>query len=711
VLSQRKEIRLIALIIIFVFLFALLTGCFKKGGTQSSSLQIINSEISSIVNSATGDISSIESGIQSSNNNTASFNSKVISSLSPVVANKITINKDLKGDFVLNNINPQSQNIVVDLQKRSGMPLFKKISLFTIGGTPMDKLGRDIKWLDALRAPTMRYPLCIWGSDYFENNVKKWIDTAYDLPGSLFMKAGNTMYWHLGQVEAAYNYQRAGADTANVKFYPPVFGTWDKTWEVAAKYIKEEKIRSYYEVLNECDHNAWYKGTWNEYIDIYNHTANALRKGNPDAEVGGLSSGGISRTLGTAKLNDFLNSVQNNMTPIDFVSYHDYFQVYNNDTNILRDELDKRPYYKTVQMHLNEFNVYWPSDVYSETKSDTFMKTYKPVSLAFDAFQWLSEHPEITIISWATFIDNFEGLGVIDFDGNPLATYNALKIYQNMPIDRVRLISNIPSVKGMASTDSHKSGIVLWNTSKNEQLVNLGLNNLPFSVANVSVYRIDSNNASYGDNKLKSNLNIIEKIENCNLKNIQWSGKIPALGVVYIEIDDQSSLSELNQRNKIGTLIRKDYYFDNRKKNTYSEWDDLTSIVYIGMGTNDIGRALSSITMENVKDTISVNTKLTGSLSSKSANSTLGIRVDYRNKSKMYNKSVLYQYKPVAGSGNSEFPWGTKTIPSKIVNLTDLSKFNINIKSEAPNDWDGRVIISFQMQDCGNGSEAKFILK
>jgi hypothetical protein len=115
--------------------------------------------------------------------------------------------------------------------------------------------------------------------------------------------------------------------------------------------------------------------------------------------------------------------------------------------------------------------------------------------------------------------------------------------------------------------------------------------------------------------------------------------------------------------------------------------------------------------MEGVKGVLSVHAKLTGDMTAKTANSTLGIRVDYRNQSGAYGRSVLYRYGPVAGSSSAEFPWGTKAAPSKTIDIADMSSFKIDVKSEAPEDWDGRVVISFQMQDCGNGTEAKFMLQ
>ncbi len=610
-------------------------------------------------------------------------------------------------------VSAQEQNASVDLQAYEGLPLFKKLSLFTIGTDKLGTVNRDAsRYLKDLRAPSMRYPMSLWTQEDDAKMYEYWAAEAYDNVAHIFEKNGvPAMYWHIAEVASAYNYEYPGRDpNKDVRYYPPVPEIYARAWGDVAEKVRAMGKRAYYEVLNECDHNGWWYGTWDDYIDVYNATAKGIRAGDPDAEVGGLSSGGISRTLGLPKLRDFLTSVEQNQTPIDFVSYHDYFDVYKGDTKSLAEELEKSDYFRSTQMHLNEFNVYWREDFWGGDKKDTFLYTSQMLPRMFEAFEWLSETPCVTMAHWATFTDVGTGFGLFTESGEPLPSYYAIKLFQNMPVDRLASSSEKESVKIIASKEDGRSGILVYNTGENAEKVNLGIQNNDIADGILNVYRIDGDNASVWENPESRAFSSLARYERVDAKELTVSFDLPVNGVVYLELERKDNAGELwrTARNDLGTLVRKDYYYDDRTKNTYAEYDDFSAIGYVGMGSNDLGVARNSLTLENVADELSVDVRYKGDLAVHSQRARVGVRVDYRNAQGKYSKSVMYVHEKYANFVFDEFPYGTERQPDLVLPFNDV--IDMDIRGNAPSDWDGRLLLSFEAVDAGAGTEAKFYL-
>lgn len=629
--------------------------------------------------------------------------------------------KEVKNECVFNEdsnleveFSPSSHgNATVDLSEYKGLPLFKKLSLFTIGTDKLSTVNRDAsKYLKDLRSPTMRYPMSLWTQEDDTKMYEYWAMKNYDGAGGVFERNGvPAMYWHTAEVASAYNNAYPGRDpNKDVRYYPPVPEIYARAWRDVAKKVRKEGKRAYYEVLNECDHNGWWYGTWDDYIEVYNATAKGIREGDPDAEVGGLSAGGISRTLGVDQLRDFLSSVEENQTPIDFVSYHDYFDVYKGDTVILAEELDHSNYFKSAQMHLNEFNVHWREDFWQENKTDTFLYTTKVLPKMFDAFEWLSETTCVTMAHWATFTDVGTGFGLFTEKGEPLPSYYALKLYQNMPIDQVSHASEDKEVKIISSRDDTSAGILVYNTGESKKNVSLDIESNHTVNGEFNAYRIDYDNANIWENKGSKPFTSLVNYRNIDADTIKVDFELPVNGVVYLELIGKDTTAELYRtaKNDIGTLIRKDYYYDDRMKNTYAEYDDFSAIDYVGMGDNDLGIARNALSLENVADEWNVDVKFKGGLRAESQRARVGVRIDYRDDTGKYVKSVMYLQEDFEDWTFDSFPYGTKQAPNKIVKFSDT--VNMQIKANAPAGWDGRVLITFEMIDAGKGSEAKFYL-
>lgn len=598
-----------------------------------------------------------------------------------------------------------SPDVQVNLAQPEGLPLLKKVSQFTIGTGNVANIEDNARYLAELKSPSMRYPLSIMGEEYSEDVVKAGVDYAYEMAGNIFLNNGvPVMYWYLAQAEAAYNYDYGGS--GDVRFNPPVLSTYAAVWETAAKYIREELgYRTYYEVLNECDHTGWYNGTWQEYTDIYIVASKGVRRGDPYAEIGGLSSGGISRLLGQGRLDYFLNMVEYEEAPLDFISYHDYFQVYEHDTEMLAKALDSSDYFNQTQMHMNEFNVYWPEDVYSEKTGDDLLKTAAAVPLIFDALEYYSRRPEVTMIHWGTFSDDSEDLDLFTTEGEPMASYYALKTYQNMPVDRVHAQSDRENIRVMASADGEEAGIVLWNSGEVTEEVSVLLEGIPSTGGMLEVYRIDSDHASVWECGSAEYVPL-ESYGNIVGESVTWRGSIPAAGTVYIRwyAADMEEKAWPAWPEALGQVVRKNYYYADRSKNTYAEIDENTGIVYLGMGDNEEGIGRCAVVLRDGKKEVKGRISVTG-CQRDTESGTIGVRIDYGTGENTYSSSV---YLLLGGEEPSyeEYPWGTEQLPDQV--LTEAKDtFTLPIAKYAPKDWNGEYVLSFEILDMGAEAAVK----
>ena len=96
-----------------------------------------------------------------------------------------------------------------------------------------------------------------------------------------------------------------------------------------ARYGKKEVESWYWELWNEPDIPYW-KGTTEEYIKLYDYTADAVKRALPTARMGGPEVTGPSSEKATAFFRAFMDHVVNGKnyvtgkkgSPIDFITFH-----------------------------------------------------------------------------------------------------------------------------------------------------------------------------------------------------------------------------------------------------------------------------------------------------------------------------------------------------------------------------------------------------
>lgn len=122
-----------------------------------------------------------------------------------------------------------------------------------------------------------------------------------------------------------HTWPKGGIDTGWA--YPPNnYAKWDQLiyeWvrHCVDKYGKSEVESWYWEVWNEPDILYWH-GTPQQYDELYDHTAAAVKRALPSARIGGPAATGPANSKAAAFLRQFLQHCVAMGAPLDFVSFH-----------------------------------------------------------------------------------------------------------------------------------------------------------------------------------------------------------------------------------------------------------------------------------------------------------------------------------------------------------------------------------------------------
>ncbi|PQV63591.1 Glycosyl hydrolases family 39 [Abditibacterium utsteinense] len=362
----------------------------------------------------------------------------------------------------------------------------------------------------------------------------------------------------------------------------------------------------FYEVWNEPDMpepdgKMFFSGNAEDYGRLYARSAAGVRAGDSNALVGGPAA---------AWNLDYLRPVLSQ--PIDFASIHGYNN-YSAQIAMMRGALKDRPELPIFLTEYASFTDFPPNG--PQSRSEAALRFFR------DA-KGLLRLSDVTKIYWAQWLDagNSPGMGLVTYDGHRKAIFNAFKIYADLPVDRNFVApqstknegqSEEQSVDLMASSDSNRAGVVLWNSGDTARDVTVELKNLPFSRGTLQVMRIDAQNASYVDNPAAENLQILQS-QPLSGTHSTWQGAVAARGVVYLRI--LAAKPQKIRTVRIGDLARTHYNFPNRESNSYADFDGETSIARLGTG-NEAGAVQIGALIENPRRQFRVATALDGATS------------------------------------------------------------------------------------------------
>ncbi len=315
---------------------------------------------------------------------------------------------------------------------------------------------------------------------------------------------------------------------------PTDMNAWQRICrDYAAHWRTTNRKVPYYEIWNEPDNQPFFfRGSLEDYCEIYRRGAEGIREGNPDALVGGPAVAALKDD--DSWLYGFLDFVSSNSVPLDFLSFHNY----GNPEPIIRKArtcLSKYPALAHLPMMLTEYNSFVPlTPAFVEGGN---IELYSAASRLLHDFKTLLNYPDVTKVYWAMFNDpdTHERCGLVSLDGHRKAAFNAFKIYMDMPTTGRKAESSTTEVEVLASCDTRHAAAVIWNCSQSDYNTTVDLGGIPANLRSMSVYRIDRTHGSYYDDPRSETL---EPVEEYSLKgnSTDWNGIIPSGGVVYIKI-------------------------------------------------------------------------------------------------------------------------------------------------------------------------------
>ncbi|MHA6483249.1 GH39 family glycosyl hydrolase [Paenibacillus sp. strain BS8-2] len=263
----------------------------------------------------------------------------------------------------------------------------------------------------------------------------------------------------------------------------------------------------YWEVWNEPN----YKGFWNDtpenYVTLYEHTANAVKAADPTAKVGGsgeaYATGHVLDTLLT-------HLGQHPEVPMDFVSWHHYGTDSFESVNVINDLLEENNLGEK-ELLITEWN--FTTDMASGAGGlvDTNAGAAYMAKRMYNSL----EYTDLDKIFFFTPAEGwspnavFNGdLGLLTINNHKKATYHTMKMYSQLENELVAAdISGEPTTDkdtyAIVTKDdaSGKVSMMVWNYNNRETEVNLNLDNLPYldegKQFKVSQYLIDETHSNF----------------------------------------------------------------------------------------------------------------------------------------------------------------------------------------------------------------------
>jgi len=313
-----------------------------------------------------------------------------------------------------------------------------------------------------------------------------------------------------------------------------------------AKYGQKEVESWYWELWNEPNIGYW-KGTTEEYIKLYDYSADAVKRALPTAKVGGPEVTGPDWDKSATFLKTFLDHVtkgKNYVTgktgsPIDFITYHAKGapkivngHVQMNMGTQLRD-IDKGfeivasyPTLKKLPIIIGESdpegcaacsedlhpqNAYRNGTMYSSYTAASFARKYE-----------LAEARGVNLlgaVSWSFEFEDqawFRGFRDLATNGVDKPVLNVFRMFGMMEGNRVEVKQNLAydfkkvrdqsvreaaDINALASKGTNSAGVMVWNyhddnVSAPDATVEISVKGLPTGKVALLHYRIDKENSN-----------------------------------------------------------------------------------------------------------------------------------------------------------------------------------------------------------------------
>ena len=437
------------------------------------------------------------------------------------------------------------KKLLSEIAELSPVPVYVRAhNLMTTGdGTPALKWGSTNMYTeDANGKPVYDWTIVDRIFDtYVERGMKPLVEIGF-MPEALSSKP--QPYKHKWRPGAPYSEIFTGWA------YPPKeYEKWAELvyqWVIhcTEKYGKAEVETWLWELWNEPNIGYW-RGTTDEYIKLYDYTADAVKRALPTATIGGPHATGPSWDVSQKFLRAFLDHVisgQNYATgktgsPIDFIAFHAKGGPTLKDSTILMNMgtqlrdiscgfeiVASYPELKHLPIIIGECDPEgcaacsmqdYPSNAY---RNGTMYSSYTAAS--FSRIYDLADHFGVNLkgaVTWAFEFEDqpwFNGYRDLATNGIDKPVLNIFRMFGKMSGNRVEVSGDLAydflavrdsSVRGdkrdinaLASVNDSTAAIMIWNyhdlnmISPNE-MIELLVNGIPAKKVEITHFRVDQN--------------------------------------------------------------------------------------------------------------------------------------------------------------------------------------------------------------------------
>lgn len=315
-----------------------------------------------------------------------------------------------------------------------------------------------------------------------------------------------------------------------------------------AKYGKAEVESWYWELWNEPDISYW-KGTMEEYIKLYDYTADAAKRALPTIKIGGPETTNPGGANAEKFLRAFLEHVVNGTnyatgkkgSPLDFITFHAKGQPrVINDTvwmnvGVQLRHIDKGfqivssfPTLKNLPIVIGESDpegcAGCPADIYpnNDYRNGTLYASYTAASFPREYEMAKNRGANLLgALTWAFEFENqpwFRGFRDLATNGVDKPVLNVFRMFGLMQGNRVPVISNAaynytmvrdssvrrsePDVNGIATTNNRSAAVMVWNYHDKNALnvpatpVKVSVKAVPSQKVLVTHYRVDQQHSN-----------------------------------------------------------------------------------------------------------------------------------------------------------------------------------------------------------------------
>lgn len=530
--------------------------------------------------------------------------------------------------------------------------------------------------------------------------------------------------------------------------YCPDYARTQSTWKGvpdAEKYeefcrnlvtvMKNRGINGIYEIGNEPDNAQFFNGDWQDYINTYLAGYKGVKAADPSAVVAGMSAAWMN-TLAVKERTRTINGEYKTMTDFayfiestydeclpDAFSWHYYgqmgeFENLDSDSfsyylKAYRDEINKYTEngytdLQTVQTHLNEFNVFIAFTTEMYMYSELVPQMYKSMQALLNA-------TDVTSANWAALAGekkdgiSYELINSLSYERYP--AFYALWMFGRLPVDKVKTDIQDKELITFAGVDEGRAGVILCNDSDSEKTLSIELRDIPFTHVNATAYLADDIHKTYTTSNVPY---VFAKQDNvATADGVFINVTLAPNATVYVELNDAAgTVSDTEYMQDFADFVRADYWYNERRDNApYADVHQRSLTTYVGMADNADGKTAASIMLKNLKkNEFTMKYEVYGDpVSSPSA--ALGFRIDYQTASGTWDGATLYYIDGYSANIGLPF-FDDATASNKVsVGYKLNGEYSVDVKGNAPVDWNGTIRVSYVMQNCGNGATAKFMIR